>query len=357
MTREALEQISAGNALRKAGQVDEAVAAYRRALQAAPDLVAGHYNLGIALRQKGDLRGSAIAFRDVARRDPRDFEAIQNVLETIGLAIDQELPRLFPHSPAAPIAQPAPISIVVCSIDPRREEAMRRNYGEALGNRPHEIIVIHDAKSLCEGYQRGLDASRHEIVVFSHDDVDLASPAPFDAFERALESSDIAGVAGSLLLNGPGFSWAGNPHLRGGVGYPPATFGKGWRASVYSVDTGILPGMQVLDGLIFAVRRDAARQVGFDAATFDAFHFYDVDFTYRAHLAGLRIAVTTELVAIHASQGQFDDNWLRYADRFRAKFAIANAPPGHTGFFGRDFATRDRLLRFYDEFQGLGAHP
>ncbi len=355
MSREAVAVLSEGNALRKAGRVTEAVAAYRRALALAPKLPAAHYNLGIALREAGDLRGAAIAFRDAVRLDPRDYEGIQNVVETLGLAIDRELPKLFPRPSAPASIEPRPVSIVVCSIDRRREEAMRRNYGEALGPRPHEFIVIHDAKSLCEGYQRGLEASRHELVVFSHDDVELVSPAPFDALERALAKHDVVGLVGSRLMAGPGFAWAGNPFLHGGVAYPPATPAAGWKATIYSLETGIVGGMQVLDGLFFAARRDAARSIGFDAATFDGFHFYDIDFTYRAHLAGLSVAVTTGIAAIHASTGQFGATWLHYADRFRAKFSIPNAPSAHGAYFAREFATRERLVRFHAEFQGLGS--
>jgi tetratricopeptide (TPR) repeat protein len=349
---EALAAFAAGNAARREGRIDEAIAAFRRAIVLDPGNGDGHYNLGIALRQRGELRGAALAFRDAARLAPKDLEAVQNAIDTIGMAVDAEV-ALFAEPVVVPDRPGEPVSIVVCSIDPRRLEAVQCNFRQALGERPHEFVVIRDARSLCEGYQRGLEASRHELVVFSHDDVELASAHPFDALARALRDHDIVGLAGSRLVNGPGVTWAGHPHLYGGVGYPPQAAGQAWKATVYSLEQGVLGGMQALDGLLFAARRSAALRIGFDARTFDGFHFYDVDFTYRAHLAGLRVAVVTGVVAIHASVGQFDEVWKRYAERFRAKYPALDAPLGMHFFFGRDFATRDRMLRFYAELRGL----
>jgi glycosyl transferase family 2/tetratricopeptide repeat protein len=355
--REAATALSEGNALRMKGRVADAVAAYRRAVDLAPGFAAGHYNLAIALREHGDLRAAALAFRAAARLDPDDMDAVQNVVETLGLAADRDLPRLFAPPAAPPAVGTAPVSIVVCSIDPVRLEAMQASYRRALGPREHEFVVIRDARSLCEGYERGLATSRHDAVVFSHDDVELASDRPFEAFDRALAVHDVVGVAGSRLLNGPGMTWAGQPHLRGAVAYPPQAVPGRWKATIYSLETGILGGMQALDGLVFAARREAARKIGFDAATFDGFHFYDVDFAYRAHLAGLSVAVTTELVAVHASEGQFDEQWRRYAARFQAKFPALASPMGKAFYFGREFDSREAVLRFYDELSGLGAAP
>ena len=174
---------------------------------------------------------------------------------------------------------------------------MRANFGRRLAGREHEIIVITDARSLCEGYQRGLDASRLPWVVFAHDDVELVSESAFDALDRVLDRYDVAGLAGSRLVNGPAVTWAGHPHIHGCVTYPEPS-GATWEVALFSLEAGILGGMQALDGLFFAANREVAARVGFDQATFDGFHFYDLDFTYRAHLAGFRVAVTTEIARL-----------------------------------------------------------
>src|SRR6185295_4448699 len=101
--------------------------------------------------------------------DARDFDAVQNVVSTIAAAIGERAPSLFPCTcpPRAPGR--SPVSIVVCSIDDARLAAMQKSFRAALGDREHEFIVIHDARSLSEGYERGLRKSRHPTVVFSHD--------------------------------------------------------------------------------------------------------------------------------------------------------------------------------------------
>ena len=346
-------ELAQGNELRRAGRLDEAAAAYRRAVALAPANGDAHYNLAIALRQAGDLRSAALEFRAAARANPRDMDSIQNVVETLALAVERgERPFVAPPVEAAPVA--LPFSIVVCSVDPARLATMQASFRAALGEREHEFVVIRDARSLSEGYQRGAAQARHELVVFSHDDVQVATPDAFDVLQRALERHAIVGVAGSDRASGPAAAWAGHPHLFGTVAYPSAA---GFKATVYSLATGTLGGMQALDGLLFAARRETALAVGFDAQTFDGFHFYDLDFVYRAQRAGHSVAVTTALLAIHASEGSFDDAWRRYAGRFLRKFPELDAPQGPSFYFGREFARREDLVRFHEAFNALGAQP
>jgi hypothetical protein len=350
---DAARELAQGNELRRAGRLDEAAAAYRRAVELAPANGDAHYNLAIALRQAGDLRGAALEFRAAARANPRDTDAIQNAVETLALAVEKG-ERLFPQAPVAPTTSGAPFSIIVCSVDPARLASMQASFRSALAGREHEFVVIRDARSLSEGYQRAALAARHDLLVFSHDDVEIASPRAFDVLEEVLKRHAIVGLAGSDRARGPAAAWAGHPHLFGGVAYPA---GGAFKATVYSLATGTIAGMQVLDGLFFAARRDVALATGFDAQAFDGFHFYDLDFVYRAHRAGHSVAVTTGILAIHASEGSFDDAWRRYAERFLRKFPELDAPQGRSFYFGRELATREDLLRFHEAFNGLGAQP
>jgi hypothetical protein len=90
----------------------------------------------------------------------------------------------------------------------------------------------------------------------------------------------------------------------------------------------VVPGMQALDGVMLAMRAEVARSLRFDEATFDHFHLYDLDFTFRAHLAGLQLAVCRDLVLLHASRGSYDACWDTYRERFERKFAgRLSAPP------------------------------
>jgi len=55
------------------------------------------------------------------------------------------------------------LSVIVCSIDPEKQQAIRAEYERAAGE-PHEFILINDARSLAEGYNRGFAQSRGEII-------------------------------------------------------------------------------------------------------------------------------------------------------------------------------------------------
>jgi hypothetical protein len=345
--------IARGNELRGAGRVEDAIASYRKAVEIAPDAGAGHYNLGIALRQARAWRDAVLAFREAARCDPRDFDAVQNVVTTIATAVEGAAPTLFPRQARRTSRGTQPVSIVMCSATPARLEAALRGFRAALGAREHEFVVIPDARSLTEGYTRGLAKSRHGIVVFSHDDVELMSGGPFEALDRALEGNDVVGIAGARLVTGPAVMWSGHPHLGGFVALPDAQAPESMVAWVYSLECGVLAGMQSLDGMFLAARREAALAIGWDTATFDGFHFYDLDFTYRAHLAGLRVALTTDISALHMSDGSFDASWQRHAARFVAKFPAMSAPHGANHSYRARLGSRENTLRFFEEIRGL----
>jgi glycosyl transferase family 2/tetratricopeptide repeat protein len=353
--RDAQVALQEGNALNAGGQVQAAIAAYRRALGHHPEFGAAHYNLGVALRRARDWRGAALAFRHAARLDASDFDAVQGVAAALADAV-QAGEEPFPAPAAKALSGPREgVSIVVCSIDDTKLARMRSSFTAALAGRDHEFIVIRDARSLAEAYTRGLALCRHEWVVFSHDDVELASERPFDVLAAALAECDVVGVAGSRLVSGPAVTWAGHPHVHGWVAYPAKDAQPAWDASFFSLEGGLLHGMQALDGLLFATRREVVRRVGFDARTFDGFHFYDLDFTYRAHLQGMRLAVTTDAIAIHASGGQFGAEWKRYAERFEAKFPALRTPVGDYHAYGVRLRSTGHVLGFYRALRGLGS--
>src|SRR6185312_14440462 len=177
---------------------------------------------------------AALAFRAAARLAPDDADAGQNVVETLGRWAERDGALFDPPCAARGPNDGAPLSIVVCSIHPDRLARMQASF--------------RDARSLSEGYNRGLAAASHPVVVFSHDDVELLSPHPFEALDAALADHDIVGVAGSTLLNGPTWAWAGHPHLFGTVAYPHPDAATPWKATVYSLATGVIGGMQALDG-------------------------------------------------------------------------------------------------------------
>lgn len=225
--------------------------------------------------------------------------------------------------PVLSAARPS-VSAIVCSITPAKLARVRDNLETQFARFPFELIAIEDARSLAEGYARGLARASGELVVFSHDDVELLRPDAGEHIVRALQGCDLIGAAGTTRLEGDRWVAAGWPHAHGWVAH-----GDGGRLEVgaYSLAPAAR-GVEALDGAFFVARRALARELGFDGNTFDGFHLYDLDFSYRAHRAGADLRVETGLWLRHASGGNFDAVHARYGERFRAKFGLA-APARH----------------------------
>jgi hypothetical protein len=218
------------------------------------------------------------------------------------------------------------ISVVVCSIDPRKFAAVSDNYRQLLEGWPHEIIGIHDAKSLCEGYNRGAARTRGDIIVFSHDDIEILSPDFAAVLATSLSKHAMIGVAGATAFP-PKAQWlgAGWPYIHGQVAHRPPGWSQYW-VDVYGVGAAMSAGVQVVDGVFFAVRREVLERVRFDEAIFDGFHLYDMDFSYRVYKAGFSIAVSNEIAIVHYSGGNFGAVWSRYATRFLEKHGADTLP-------------------------------
>jgi hypothetical protein len=216
-------------------------------------------------------------------------------------------------------------SIIICSHKPERAEFARAHFAALFARELHEIIMIADAKSLCEGYNRGFRQSSGQLIVFSHDDVEFVDAAVPARLAAHLDAFDVIGVAGTTMLVNGAWVTAGDPHTFALLAYPEAN----GRILVKACGRGELTidRAQALDGCFIAAKRAVVEAIGFDEKTFDGFHLYDLDFSFRAYLAGFNVVVCRDLAPIHASKGNGDATLQRYADRFHEKFANQLAAP------------------------------
>lgn len=243
--------------------------------------------------------------------------------ERCSTAAGQSRSALNVRSASGRLAPPADrsVSFIICSIDEAKYAYISARL-DAICTTPHEIIRINDAKSLSEGYTRGIAKARFDTVVLCHDDIDLlCDSALADILHNALHEFDVVGVAGPRVLKSA-FWLNGGPTntvglvIHGPVGKPDAPF----VVNYYDCSDATRISVQALDGVFIAAKKRVFDSVTFDADLFDGFHLYDIDFSYRCHLAGLRVGVAKDLLLVHASPGNFGETWLRYENRFREKF-------------------------------------
>ena len=222
------------------------------------------------------------------------------------------------------------VSAIVCSIRPDYFVQIKAALETQFAAHSVEIIGIHDATSLAEGYNRGAAKASGDILIFCHDDIDFVQADFGTRVLHHLQTSDVIGVAGTSRLTGSAFMDSGYPNCCGQIIHARQDWRKPDSILFYfvpGIQGLVVEGIQALDGVFIATHRRVWEAIKYDEAEFDGFHLYDVDFTYRAYLAGLRLMVPMDLLLVHFSDGTYSPTWQRYANRFLAKFPTLDVPP------------------------------
>ena len=219
------------------------------------------------------------------------------------------------------------ISFVICSINPDKFRNLEANLSTVMGDVAYELIHVTDAKSLCEGYNRAIKRSIGSVVIFCHDDIEILLPNFGNKILQHLRSVDLIGVAGTSKVVDGLWRRAGWPYIHGQVGHYQIYDAMPYVASIYDFAVPategrtLSTGMQALDGVFVALHRRVLDNIRYDEITFDGFHGYDIDFTYRAYLKGYSLGVFSDSGLIHYSKGKYDENWEKFNLRFKQKHA------------------------------------
>lgn len=231
-------------------------------------------------------------------------------------------------------------TLVVLSRDDARFERFSASVARLVP--APEVIRVSDARSACEGYARGLGLVQTPSVVFVHDDVEFLTPDAVARIEQHLLERDVIGVAGTDVLLDGRWTTAGPFYCFGQVAGPSVREGQAARVAVFGPRQGVNEAVG-LDGVLIAARTSVARAVGFDAETFDGWHHYDVDFSFRAHLAGARVAVVQDVPIFHGGEGHYEDEaWIRSEQVFQGKHAGSlPSRPGIRPWRGNSYAVVD----------------
>ena len=239
-------------------------------------------------------------------------------------------------------------SVIINSRDPVKSAAIRAHYDFMLGAVSHEVIIVDDAVSMADGYNRGFAKSYGEIIIFSHDDIEFLEPESFaktlwGKFSGPFDIADVVGLAGTDRLINWGWIMAGPTHIFGAVAHKNAA---GYSVSLYGPEAirtiGRKP-IQAMDGLFLACRRDVVNKIKWDEAF--GWHHYDLDWTYRCHLAGYSLEVVRSLPCVHSSGGSFDAAWQESGRKFLKKHTAIKTESGRQfGFAWQHVATKEAAL-------------
>jgi hypothetical protein len=342
-----------GSAAFHAGRYTEAREAAERAIALEPDLPALHFLLGSAHLELRVFNAADAAFAACLALGPKyPMVLYAQARGAVARAREGLLRGRPPNRRELDPSDRRRVSLVICSIRPEKFDAVCANYRALLTDVPHEIIGIHDASSLCEGYNRGIRRASGDVIILSHDDVVVVNPDFAARLLAHLSDYDLVGVAGATRLISGNWIDAGWPHLHGQIASQIHQPGK-LVVTAYQVRGATVPGAHALDGAFLALRREVFERVQFDERTFDGWHLYDLDFVFSAYLAGLRIAVCNDLCLIHNSIGAYHDQWDHYVQRFVQKHGAqlekGEKPPPSADAFWLEMSSREEWLLVTDE--------
>lgn len=183
-----------------------------------------------------------------------------------------------------------------------------------------EIIekINNGEKSLTQVYNEILDESKHDIIVFCHDDIEFDTNNWGEKLMKLFEKNSdygILGVAGTTDLV-DGQWWSLKKSSTGIVNHK--IDGKKWESKFSESQNDFIKQVVVLDGLFIAIDKTKIKH-RFDE-DFKGFHFYDLSFCFPNHLSGVKIGVTTKIRITHFSVGATNTSWEENKKQFEEKY-------------------------------------
>jgi GT2 family glycosyltransferase len=192
--------------------------------------------------------------------------------------------------------------IIVVDGDPERSaEAVVQAARAAGGDRT--IHYMESPPGLPTQRNRGIDAARGELVVFTDDDC-ILRPGLFAALEKAFADPTVVGATGRVVEPSDGrIGSDGESRLRWlvvGGGRQGTMTSFGFRRPI--VDVQEARDVQYMPGALMSARREVAADVRFDERLSGYALGEDDDFSYRLSRCG-RIRYLPEAVVDHLALG------------------------------------------------------
>lgn len=211
------------------------------------------------------------------------------------------------------------ISVVISTR--KRDEKYVDGIKKILSHPKSEVLVYENDNqySLSEVYNKGLNESKNDIVVFIHDDLIIdeknITPKIVKLFNKNPDYG-IIGIAGTTLLT-TGKWWEDRSTMYGVVGHIQ---NNKRHVNKYSKQTFIdtLKEVVVVDGLFMMVHKKRIKHTFNEE--FKDFHFYDLPICVENFLDGVKIGVTTRFDVTHKSIGEVNKKWEKNKYLFEALY-------------------------------------
>lgn len=183
-----------------------------------------------------------------------------------------------------------------------------------------EVIqkVNNGEKSLSQVYNEIIDESTNDIIIFCHDDLEFDTSNWGKRIIKHFVKSDfgILGVAGTTEIPKSGMWWEDKRKMIGIVNHKHE--GKKWE-SKYSKSWGDdISESCIVDGLFIAIDKTKIKE-RFDESV-EGFHFYDVYFSVKNFLGGVKIGVIFNVRLTHLSIGQTNESWEEKRQVFSTEY-------------------------------------
>lgn len=213
------------------------------------------------------------------------------------------------------------MSLTVIISTKNIDDNFKEHVKKTSGIKDIEILMYENPNgiSLTKIYNKGLNESKNNIVVFCHDDIIFNKDKWGVKLIEDFKNYDygILGVAGSTYMAPNGRWWEDQSKMVGVVKH--SNGGKTW-TSKYSSKFNRPIETCCVDGVFFACDKNKIK-VYFDE-DFKGFHFYDVDFSFGNHVSGVKVGVTFSVEITHKSIGMTNEEWDRNRLQFIEKYTF-----------------------------------
>ncbi len=214
------------------------------------------------------------------------------------------------------------VSFISC-VNNKAEYEICLNYINKLnfGDVKYEIITVDDAKSLTEGYNRGMKKAKGKYKIYLHQDTYILNKNFVLECIKFFQNKSIGmlGVIGTEKIPAS-CMWSSGKHIYGGVLDNSISGGNIFTSFPTEDFEGNLKEVMAVDGLILITQYD----IPWREDLFDGWHFYDISQCIEFKRKGYKVCVPKQSVEIwvkHACGKVSLNNYEKYRRIFIEEYA------------------------------------